>query len=492
MNSIAVIGGGIAGLTAAVLAQKSGFNVTVYEKEHSLGGLSASWNRNGYHFEGGIQSMTGTNEKQPLNQMWQEIRAINNDEVKCHDPYLTWITKDGEKISLYRNVKMLKKHLLSIAPEDTKAICTLCKDIERFKGFGVYMTDVKGVKAKQKSVMKMSYILGMLPAIPRMMKIYGITTGEYASAFKNNAIKSLLLNIIDNNCAAPSLLVTLGGFSAGDGGYPIGGSQKMVERMEEYFLELGGTVNKGIEVDSVLVEKNMIKGLRSGDSIALYDSVIVAYDALVAIPQLFSVPLKESWITDLMETTKTITCTFVSLGIEDDMNGLPNNILIPCSVPISIGDEEITSLSIRSYAGYNGYAPKGCTAATIILIGNSYQFWKEQKKNGTYQSQKESIANLIIENIGAHFPKLQGKITTWDIATPLSFERYTNSFEGSYMTVMKPGDNSLKYPARSESIQNLYFAGQRMQSPGGLPMAALSARRAVQHLCIDNGKTFEN
>ena len=51
-RKIIVVGAGISGLTAAVYLQRSGFDVTLYEQHTIPGGLSTSWKRKGFFFEG--------------------------------------------------------------------------------------------------------------------------------------------------------------------------------------------------------------------------------------------------------------------------------------------------------------------------------------------------------------------------------------------------------------------------------------------------------
>jgi protoporphyrinogen oxidase len=53
---VAVVGAGIMGLTAALELLKEGYNVTIFEKDDRVGGMSASFDFNGltieryYHF----------------------------------------------------------------------------------------------------------------------------------------------------------------------------------------------------------------------------------------------------------------------------------------------------------------------------------------------------------------------------------------------------------------------------------------------------------
>lgn len=77
------------------------------------------------------------------------------------------------------------------------------------------------------------------------------------------------------------------------------------------------------------------------------------------------------------------------------------------------------------------------------------------------------------------------------VATPLTYERYLHSYKGSWMSMMEKGNNPGYYPSKPKSIQNVYFAGQHLRSPGGLSVAAESGRRAVQYLCRDTDTVFQ-
>ena len=52
-----VVGGGIAGLTAAAYIAKSGKSVVLYEKQPKTGGLVQTFQRNGVYFDTGLRSI---------------------------------------------------------------------------------------------------------------------------------------------------------------------------------------------------------------------------------------------------------------------------------------------------------------------------------------------------------------------------------------------------------------------------------------------------
>ncbi|HNZ25942.1 MAG TPA: FAD-dependent oxidoreductase [Spirochaetota bacterium] len=148
------------------------------------------------------------------------------------------------------------------------------------------------------------------------------------------------------------------------------------------------------------------------------------------------------------------------------------------------------SLFLNNYASYPDYAPSGCTALTCILFGNSYDYWKKAKDNGSYSEKKKELAEKFAHMLTNHFQLSRDEIEIIDIATPLTFERYCGTYRGSWMTIDEVGKKAAIYPIKSETISNLYFAGQRIMSPGGTPVALLTGRQAVQYLCKDNNMSF--
>lgn len=60
------------------------------------------------------------------------------------------------------------------------------------------------------------------------------------------------------------------------------------------------------------------------------------------------------------------------------------------------------------------------------------------------------------------------------------------------MSVTGKGENAVHYPSKPENIQNVYFAGQRLRSPGGLSAAVDSGQKTMQYLCKDTNTVFQS
>ena len=489
MKKVIIIGAGVTGLVAAVYAARSGFDVTVYEAHCIPGGASSSWKRKGYHFEGGMHWLAGSSRDKMLHKIWEETGALN-DSVKLHlrDPYLT-LDHNGQTISLYRNSEKLKEHLLSISPEDNKEITKLCRDIMAYANLDMPVTDIKGVKTTKKSKMGIKRAFKMLPVLRTLKYYQNQSCLEYSKRYKSELIQRLLTSTVSGHNNALSLLYTLGVFASNDGAYPEGGSMAMAKRMEEKAKSYGVKFIYNSKVDRVIVENGSAKGIRIGDDIIYSDAVIVTQDPMVAYKTLFETPLPEKYWAEMENVIIPSSCTYYCFGVKEDLSDYFEKVVY--TIPgFEFAGTRTTELGLTNHARMEGYAPKGCSSLTGSFTSHTYDWWKEKKENGTYYKEKEKLANTLLEVLYQRVPRIIGKVEVWDIATPLTYEKYLHSYKGSWMSILREGHSIKYYPITVESVKNLYFAGHRMMLPGGLPICAETGRRAVQFLCKENKQTF--
>lgn len=492
MKKLIIVGAGISGLTAGIYARESGFDVTIYESHVISGGASTSWRRKGYLFEGGIHWMTGSSKDSAYNKLWRELGALD-DSVKIFnkDPFGTY-EYEGKRMYLWRDTAKLKKHLNEVSPEDGEEIAKLIRDINKFKKMPSIVSDVKGVKSKNKiQSAGIGALIKILPLLPAMSNYSKLMPDEYAQKFKSPALRYLFKNVLGSGYSTIAMVFTLAALSSGDGGYPEGGSLPMAARMAKKFLSLGGKIEYGKMVDKVIVKDGRAEGISVNGESILSDYVIVSQDTLVAIDRLFDEPIKEPWAEKMRSNVKPELDTFIGVGVETDLKNEPENLCFELDKPLIVGGKPLSSISINNYAKFDGYAPEGCSALTFFISGDTYDYWKGCKESGTYEAEKQRLADDFIKILAKRYPQTEGKVAVIDVATPLTYERYLHSYKGSWMTVIGKNDKMERYPSKPESIKNLYFAGQRLMPPGGLPGALETGRRAVQYLCIDAGEVFQ-
>jgi phytoene dehydrogenase-like protein len=450
--------------TAGVYARQSGFNTTIIESHSIPGGNCTSWRRKGYLFEGAIHWLCGTSPHHPENILWREIGALNDTiHVYNHDPYL-YTTYEGRKIFLYRDLNRLKEHFLQISPEDAGQIKDLCRNIQNFSMLKMPVTNEKGVKLKKTAganQMGIRDIFAMLPVLMSMNKQMKTPVGDYVKRFRHKGIQRILLASSPPDAPVMSLFFYLATMCGNDGGYPEGGSLAMTERMTRTFTSLGGELILNTRVQKILVENGAVCGVDIGGERFNADCVIAANDTLVAIDTLFDIPLQDTWVQEIKRDSTPCNCSFAGIGVRADLSGLPHVTILNLEKPLEATGEKLPFIPLYNYAEYRSYAPPGCSALTIIFGNNdTYQWWKDAKTRQIYDQEKENIKQQLEHILAEHIPETKGKIDVIDIATPITYERYTGTWHGSYMSRMKTGSKLKTYPCKIKNISGLVFAGQ--------------------------------
>ena len=475
---VVIIGAGITGLTAGIYARRSGFNVTLIEQHSIVGGMCTSWKRKGYLFEGAMHWLTGSGPETAVHEIWKDVGALGeNVPVFLRDPFhcVEW---EGETLHLYRDIDKTVEHLRAVSPEDEPLLRRLAGDVKILSKMQMPITDIKGVKAENPKRMSLSFLFKILPLLPAIGRLGKISCGDLTMRFKHPGIRRLF-GILPDEYMASSLVFTLATLHTGDGGYPEGGSLAMADRMAKKFSELGGNLMLNTQAQKVIIRDGKATGVTLPDGALDADAVLVTQETVAALDRLFDAPPQDAWLKELRENVKPAVCTFISLGVRAE---LPDGMLPEwrLETPITYADQTIHELGFNSY---RHYAPEGGTALTTAFMGDTYDYWKQARDEGRYADEKQALAEQIRRALCAKYPQCEGKIEVIDIATPLTYERYTGAYHGSWMSVVGPGDKMKEYSGCCADIAGLYFAGHRMMPPGGLPTAAASGRRAAQLLC---------
>lgn len=478
-----VIGAGISGLTAAIYLQRSGIQTIILEKAANPGGVSTSWKRKGYTFEGGIHWLIGAKKEIPLHQIWVETGALQeNNPVYFKDPIYTLVDDKGT-MPLYRDL-----HGLEITGfRDRIALWSLRFHLACFKNFHQPIGDLRGLKVRYPKPFSVGEYVKMLPAVLVTPFLMAQSARRYAKRFKNPRIRSLLAAVVEPDINALSFIYTLGTFQVGDSGYPKGGSLQLAMNMAETFLGLGGEIRYRTPAEEIFHDgKNW--SVRTGNEVFTSDSVIVSADARSAIDTLFSEPLQDGWAKKMRSGLRTTQCMFLGIGVETDLSSWPHSMQIVLPRPLEAAGRTYKTVVVNNYATEKGYAPKGCSILTCLLHGPTYAYWKAAKEEGSYAVKKKKVMDDFLEAIGEIIPEIKGVVAVTDMATPLTYERYCSTFEGSYMTDWLPFRRL--YHASIRYREGLYFTGQRTAYSGGLPPAAQSGRTTAQTVCKDFGMEF--
>ena len=489
-KKIIVIGAGISGLSAGIYGLKSGFDVTIIEKNPVVGGLCTGWYRQGHYLDGCIHWMTGTKEDTILNQMWKDVGAFSSQDDIIYLP--SWGTYDykGQRVTLWKDIDRAEREWIELSKEDTKEIKKFFKMIRDFAKVELPLAlPISWIPLNR--LLKLGFkVLSIWPSYLKTMRMSKV---EYAKRFKSEAIRFAITSCQKGVGNLFSMLYSYATVVIGNGGIPKGGSLAMANRMKDQFLKLGGNLILNKPVKSIIREKKTAKGvlLEDGSEIES-DYVISCVDANYALQTLLN---NEYKINKLNRRYKKPhihqgpSCAYVSILVNDDLKDLPTPYSFDCK-PYQVGSRKSNCMTIRSYAyDKETYYKDGKCYLSIILDQSTddYEYWSQLYKNKEeYKKKKEELAALVIDRIETQLPNLKGKIEVVDIATPVTYNRYTNSSRGEYMPYLLRHDKSGFAHNGKIGLKHFYLSGQWMQCPGGLPIAVSQGRFAIQRICKKN------
>jgi phytoene dehydrogenase-like protein len=126
------------------------------------------------------------------------------------------------------------------------------------------------------------------------------------------------------------------------------------------------------------------------------------------------------------------------------------------------------------------------------MFESEFMYWNSLRKDiAHYKAEKEKIADAIVEALDKRFPGLSAQVEMRDVATPVTFHRYTGNWQGSYEGwLLTPRNITLQMKKNLPGLQNFYMIGQWVQPGGGLPSGLTTGCHVIQILCKRDKKRF--
>ena len=489
---IIIIGAGVAGLSAGIHAEQHGFHAVLLEKNPSVGGMCTGWYRKGYYLDGCVHWLTGTKEGTLLNDMWKNVGVFHSQKDLLYLPSWGTFEYQGQKVTLWRDLDRAEREWKELSPIDSKMIHKFFKMVKDF------------TKVELPLDLPLSYIplhrkialgLKVLSVWPSYLVSMNQSCEQFAAKFKSPAIRFALTKCQIGDGNLFSMIYSYATVVAGDGGVPVGASKPMVERMKEKFLALGGALKLNANVDSVIIENGVAKGVKliNGEEFR-GDYVISCLDTNYTLKRLLRDQYPFPSFQKRFDNPKrhpSPSCMLMHYAVKKD-NNLPIPYSFDCK-PFSVGGLEINHLTIRSYA-YDETFTRGDKTVLAVMVDQSnleYPYWRKLSKNKElYNRIKQEIAEEVKTRILEHIPSLE-QLETLDVCTPYTFNRYVNTSNGVYMSFFfTKKDSMFAHNGKLRGLKNFYLSGQWMQGPGGLPIALTQGRFAVQRICKKEKLSF--
>ena len=495
-KSVIIIGAGFAGLAAGIYARLNGYRTQIFEMHTLPGGLCTSWNRKGYTFDGCIHWLVGSNPKSGMHDMWEETGVSQGREFIDHEEYCRLEGENERTLIFYTDVDRLEKHLLEFSPQDKLPIMDFINGIRMCLPFDSPSKHDSWLKRLSIRMKAASIFIGN----GRKMKEWmNITAENFSKRFKDPLLAEAFMQMWIPEFSMFFMLFTFAYLHNKNAGYPIGGSRPMSHAIDAQYKELGGTIRYNSKVVKVINSEGIAKGVRLEDGTEfLADRVISAADGHYTLFEMLDGKfLDEKSRLPYEKWPIFPPLIYVSLGVNrkfDDTPKTVSGLSFRLSQPVTIANKVRHRLSVHIFNQDSTLAPEGKTVLNVMLESD-YDYWKKLAENRKlYVEKKEEIAKIIIQSLEQRFPGISSQVEATDVATPLTFERYTGNWKGTFEGWLITPDNAgVIMKPMSQTLQGLgkfYMCGQWVEPGGGLPTAIMSARRLIKKICREDGRRF--
>lgn len=486
-----IIGAGMGGLSIANFLAKYNKKVLVLEKHNIPGGLVTSFARNGVHFDLGIHGLYELKDNQAIQQFLEYWGGANIEAVPCRGDMNCFV--DGKKhVFRHGNIKEDFLRQFHENKADVEKLFNIMETIvaEMFSGteapeppydMNLFQLIKFGMRAKKQRPMFMKY--------------------------GNKDVKKVLNEITDSEelksaiysyCPYPMVFMAFAYqwavFSNNE--YPKDGMQAIPNASVASLKQMGGVLKLNTEVTEILADNEQAYGVRTKDGCEYYGKVISN-----ASPHYTYNWIKgeEKSVKKMQKSIKgrkifpSICAMFMSVDDSYDF-GKVECITIAGNKNYQIGVEEHTEetapIVINIYHKRDGdkYRP----LIAMIPLDYSYgEYWKTEggKVRGeAYRAFKKQVEDTILKRIEDHLGSDFIKAITYhELSTPITYERYTNSQNGSFMGWSIAEKEYGKFMKQKTNIKDLYLVGQWVFPGFGVAGVMASGYYLAKEILKDEG-----
>ncbi|UCC16613.1 MAG: NAD(P)/FAD-dependent oxidoreductase [Dehalococcoidales bacterium] len=493
-KSIIIIGSGIAGLSTGCYGQMNGYNTRIFEMHDLPGGLCTSWKRKGYTIDGCMHFLLGSNPGTGFYRIWEELGAVQGRQIVNQDEYVRFEGEGEQVFHVYTDIDRLEHHLNELAPDDEEVIEEVIKAAYQCTRFEIPVGKARELYSLVDYIRMMPK---MIPIIRFMSKWGKISTLDLANRVKHPLLRQFLLTYAEiPDYSMIVLLMAIAWHHQKQAGYAVGGSLEFARAIERRYLDLGGEINYKSKVARILVENDRAVGIQLADGTEHYsDIVISAADGRTTIFDMLEHKYINNEIQDLYDNSPLFPPLIqIALGVSrsfDEIPHLVSGINYPVEEPVTIAGQKVTRLGVHIYNYDPGSAPEGKTILKVLL-NSDYDYWKELRQDtNRYREEKKIIADKVISLLEQRFPGFKDQVEMTDVATPMTWERYTGNWRASHEGWLMTTKNlNMRLRKTLPGLSNFYMAGQWVMPGGSLPYVAVSGRDVIQIICKKDKKKF--
>ena len=454
-KSIAIIGAGIAGLTAGALLCKKGYDVSIFERQEDLGGRALALDGSNITIESYQKALTANNcfipfsnpdiktiiEKEYFKGYKIDLgyHAIGGGVLSNLNSVLSFFDESLDFLESYVGMIyddhydypfLSKMDKLKILPNILRLLFASEKTLQKLDSVSITKTINRYGKGKMKHILEV-----FSRTITTVNNLDRISTGEMFRSQRNLYRGSKPV------------------------GYPIGGLGIIHDKLADIIKKQGGKIYLNSHVERIIFKDNKAAGIQIDAKNHEFDYYV--YSGL--LQQLFSVADQKSFPKDYVNKLKSLTgtgslCSYYSLNkVNEDLIGKTFH-FIQRNAGVD-GKDAVGMIDFMSASPSSKIAPDNAYLVQAYIICTP-----DEAKNKVVL---EKLKNILDKNMSRLIPNYNDNLN-WSLYSSVWH------LDGVAKTIDNPK------PSIDTPIENLFVIGDGVKAMGiGFNCALNSARKLV-------------
>lgn len=469
-NSVVIAGSGLGGLLCGYILSKEGYEVTILEKNHQLGGCLQTFVRNKCIFDTGMHYIGSMADGQALNYLFRYFGLTQKLKLKRMDiNAFDIIDIAGRKYNYAQGFDNFAETITSYFSAEKEAIL---KYTNKLQEIGLSLTNLLAGKAKPGTTGMASF------------EHFYENTHQYISSLTNNYQLQNVLAALNPLHAGDPKMAPL--YIHGIINYSlIESTWRMVDggsQISDILAE--GIINNGGKI----LLKTEVKEFSAGADNSISHVLLTNGEKIEA-----------KYFISNINPAKTIELTGSDLhrNVYKKRIQSIDQTISAFSLYIVFKEKEFNYMNYNYYRynsenvwgaetysadtwpdGYMLYTPTTSSSdvyaesmiAITLMKYDEMLKWENttvEKRGEEYKQMKERKANQLIDLIEKQFPGIRSKIKAYYTSTPLTYRDYTGTINGSIYGIMKDCNNPLKtFILPRTKVPNLLMTGQNINLHG--------------------------
>lgn len=500
---VAIVGSGMAGLTAGAYFAQEGHKVTIYEQFSEIGGVTATIHKDGYSWDLGPMIVEGLVPWGKLGHILRELNLENKLKLIRGERGLKLLDFELKSPKEYEAPEWRINKLKEVFPNESEGLDEYYKihnTVMKLLYLGNQLPFFKGFK---NLIHKLRLFFNFL----KVRKYKDWTAQRLMDHFfSDEKIKMVFLGILADMVVKPSEFPAFGiavfnpqtaydkripykqrGYKLPGYEFIENGCGELVKLLANYIKTKGGNIITDAKVTKFIIENKTVKGIIIDGQETKADIVLTSGGVLNTFYNLIGKEYLPGELIEYIDNLRFMeSVIMVHIGIDFDPSPYQDKPLVYYYQTYDVEgaiDEMRNGINHEGKHGFLIYilsqhspemAPPGMHSITVYTVAPN------KLKDGDWTAQREELADKLLMEAEKYIPGLREHTQTRVIITPDDFKNRLNVVRHSFGGLApKLDQENLPYKT---PIENLYYIGQFSQSGAGVFGTAAGGREIAKEI----------